>query len=110
MVKTCPKKPKVYFLGLLSNSKGYNCYHPPTHKRFVSMDVTFHETIPFFTSGKSSTLGSVLILVMQRLALFYQCLPSFLIKVLIQGLLMVKVSRMSKESNNWKFMKEDPKK
>ncbi len=32
---------KCVFIGYSSTQKGYKCYHPPTIKYFVSIDVTF---------------------------------------------------------------------
>lgn len=45
---------KDVFLGYGVDQKGYNYYHPPTRRKFVSRDVTFFESIPFFSSGKTS--------------------------------------------------------
>lgn len=57
--KLNPKALKCIFLVYSPTHKGYKCYHPPTRsrKRLVSMDVTFHETIIFFTIGKSPLKG-----------------------------------------------------
>lgn len=33
------------FVGYPSNKRGFKCYHPPSHKYFVSRDVTFHENV-----------------------------------------------------------------
>lgn len=33
---------------------GVKCFHPLTRKKFISQDVTFYESIPFFSSGKTS--------------------------------------------------------
>ena len=30
--------------------KGYRCYHPPTHRMFVTLDVVFHEDSMYFSS------------------------------------------------------------
>lgn len=45
------------FLGYATSQNGYKCYHPPTRKRFVSMDVTFFESIPYFFSSQPSLQG-----------------------------------------------------
>ncbi|KAI5429937.1 hypothetical protein KIW84_034500 [Lathyrus oleraceus] len=34
--------------GYSSTKKGYKCYHPPSHKFFVSRDLTFHEQESYF--------------------------------------------------------------
>ncbi|RDX88942.1 hypothetical protein CR513_29398, partial [Mucuna pruriens] len=46
--KLDPKAVKCVFIGYPSNKKGFKCYHPPSHRFFVSMDVTFYETQSFF--------------------------------------------------------------
>ncbi|RDX96700.1 hypothetical protein CR513_20609, partial [Mucuna pruriens] len=46
--KLDPKAVKCVFIGYPSNKKGFKCYHPLSHRFFVSMDVTFHETQSFF--------------------------------------------------------------
>ncbi|RDY12088.1 hypothetical protein CR513_03165, partial [Mucuna pruriens] len=55
--KLDPKAIKCVFIGYPSNKKGFKCYHPPSRRFFVSMDVTFHETHSFFVGtplhGKS---------------------------------------------------------
>jgi len=39
---------KCVFIGYSSTQKDYKCYHPPSHKFFVSRDVTFHEQESYF--------------------------------------------------------------
>ncbi|CAJ2666495.1 unnamed protein product [Trifolium pratense] len=46
--KLDPRALKCVFIGYSSTQKGYKCYHPPSHKFFVSRDVTFHEHESYF--------------------------------------------------------------
>lgn len=39
---------KCIFVGYTSTQKRYRCYHPPSHKMYVIMDVTFHEDTMHF--------------------------------------------------------------
>jgi len=48
------------FLGIPPYKKGYKCYHLPTHKLYVSKDVTFVETTPFFGSTQAGHQGETL--------------------------------------------------
>ena len=54
--KLDPRAVKCIFVGYSDTQKGYKCYHPPSKKYFVSMDVTFRESKPYF-STKSSLQG-----------------------------------------------------
>jgi hypothetical protein len=41
---------RCLFLGYAIHQKGYRCYDPAQHRTYVTMDVTFLETEPFFPS------------------------------------------------------------
>ncbi|GFZ18408.1 hypothetical protein Acr_27g0001470 [Actinidia rufa] len=43
------KAVRCIFLGCSSMSKGYRCYDPATRHMYHSLDVTFLETVPFFS-------------------------------------------------------------
>ena len=43
-----PRALKCVFIGYSPTKKGYKCYHPPSRKFFVSMDVTFRESEPYY--------------------------------------------------------------
>ena len=45
---------KCVSIGYSPTQKGYRCYHPPTRRYFVSMDVTFREDEPYYTVTQSS--------------------------------------------------------
>ena len=47
---------RCVFIGYSPTQKGYKCYHPPSHRTFVSHDVTFWESISYFSPGSSSLL------------------------------------------------------
>jgi hypothetical protein len=51
---------KCISVGYSLTHKGYKCYHPPSRKRFVSMDVTFFELHPYFSSTQTSLKGESL--------------------------------------------------
>ena len=36
------------FVGYALHKKGYRCYHPPTRRMFIIMDVVFHEDLMYF--------------------------------------------------------------
>lgn len=55
--KLDPRAVKYIFLGYSPTQKGYKCYHSPTHKLYVSKDVTFVETTPFFGSTQAGHQG-----------------------------------------------------
>ncbi|KAI5345135.1 hypothetical protein L3X38_013012 [Prunus dulcis] len=45
------------FIGYSSTQKGHKCYHPPTQKVHVTLDVTFHEEVPYYVSPSSPIQG-----------------------------------------------------
>jgi len=52
---------KCVFLSILE-LKGYQCYSPTNKKYFISADVTFFESIPYFSPQKPiTTSGSILL-------------------------------------------------
>jgi len=48
--KLDPRALKCVFVGYSLTQKGCKCYHPPSRKQFVLMDVTFFETQLYFSS------------------------------------------------------------
>ena len=44
-----PRALKCLFVGYSPHQKGYICYHPPTQKKYVSLNVTFFETQGYLT-------------------------------------------------------------
>ena len=55
--KMDPKAVRCVFLGYSATQKGYRCYNPTTRRRYVSMDVTFFESVPFFSAARDSLQG-----------------------------------------------------
>ena len=49
-MKIDPRALKCVFLGYSSTQKGYKCYHVPSKRFYVSIDVTFHEQESYFTT------------------------------------------------------------
>ncbi|KAM7472007.1 hypothetical protein LguiA_010190 [Lonicera macranthoides] len=43
-----PRALKCVFVGYASSQKGYRCYHPPTQKMYVTIDVIFHKETMYF--------------------------------------------------------------
>ena len=63
--KLQPYALRCVFIGYGLHLKGYRCFHPPTHKVYVTMDVQFHEHQMYFPAttttnqeGESSDLKS----------------------------------------------------
>ena len=52
--KLDPRATKCIFLGFSPIKKGFKCFDPSSGKLFISMDVTFFETKPFFLENFSS--------------------------------------------------------
>ncbi|KAK3028614.1 hypothetical protein RJ639_039957 [Escallonia herrerae] len=48
--KLSPRALRCVFVGYAAHQKGYRCYHPPTHKLFITLDVVFHEDLMYFSS------------------------------------------------------------
>uniref|UniRef100_A0A2N9EWV2 Integrase catalytic domain-containing protein n=1 Tax=Fagus sylvatica TaxID=28930 RepID=A0A2N9EWV2_FAGSY len=48
--KLSPQARKCIFLGYSRTQKGYRCFSPESRQYFVSADVTFFESTPFFSS------------------------------------------------------------
>ncbi|CAL8085207.1 unnamed protein product [Prunus armeniaca] len=44
---------RYVFIGYSSTQKGYKCYHLLTQKVHVTLDVTFHEEVPYYVSPSS---------------------------------------------------------
>ena len=51
--KLSPRSIQTIFLGYSSTSKGYKCYCPHLRRMFVSRDVTFHESTPYYCGATS---------------------------------------------------------
>ncbi|KAJ7969877.1 Retrovirus-related Pol polyprotein from transposon TNT 1-94 [Quillaja saponaria] len=49
--KLDPRALKCIFIEYTATQKGYKCYHSPTRKTYVSMDVTFRESEAYFSSS-----------------------------------------------------------
>jgi hypothetical protein len=46
--KLDPRVVKCVFMSYSSSQQGYKCWNPSTKRMFVSMDVTFRESEPFY--------------------------------------------------------------
>ncbi|RVX06582.1 Retrovirus-related Pol polyprotein from transposon TNT 1-94 [Vitis vinifera] len=83
--KLDPRALKCVFVGYSSTQKGYKCYHPPSKRYSVSVDVTFHEQESYFTipylQGENSVMedkdrGDFLFLYLPSLPLSKQSRPT----------------------------------
>jgi hypothetical protein len=50
-----PRALRCVFVGYALHQKGYRCYHPPSRKLYVTLDVAFHENDMYYS--KSSLQG-----------------------------------------------------
>ncbi|KAI5347614.1 hypothetical protein L3X38_000501 [Prunus dulcis] len=48
---------RCVFIGYSSTQKGHKCYHPPTQKVHVTLEVTFHEEVSYYVSPSSPIEG-----------------------------------------------------
>lgn len=55
--KLDPRAVKCIFVGYSSSQKGYKCWYPTERRLFVSMDVTFRESEPYY--GEKTNLSSL---------------------------------------------------
>ena len=56
--KLDPCAVRCVFLGFNGQQKGYRCYHPPTKRLYIPMDVTFSETEKFFITDQTHLYSS----------------------------------------------------
>jgi hypothetical protein len=47
--KLAPRALRCVFLGYAAHQKGYRCYHPPSKRMFITLDVVFHEDSMYFS-------------------------------------------------------------
>lgn len=48
--KLTPRALRCVYLGYATHQKGYRCYHPPTRRMFITMDVVFRKDSMYFSS------------------------------------------------------------
>jgi hypothetical protein len=58
--KLDPKVVKCVFVGYSATQKGYVCWSPIEKRLFVSMDVTFRELEPYYSTQVASSFGDSL--------------------------------------------------
>jgi hypothetical protein len=58
--KLDPKTVKCVFVGYSATQKGYVCWSPIERRLFVSMDVTFRELEPYYSTQVASPFGDSL--------------------------------------------------
>lgn len=44
-----PRALRCVFVGYAAHQKGYRCYHPPTKKMYITLDVVFHEDTMYYS-------------------------------------------------------------
>lgn len=52
--KLDPRALKRVFIGYSPTQNGYKCYHPPSQRYFVCIDVTFRETGPYLSFAQTT--------------------------------------------------------
>jgi len=57
--KLSPRSIKYVFVGYSRTQKWYQCYNPFTRKHLVSADVTFFESVPYFSIQISVTISGI---------------------------------------------------
>ena len=52
-----PRALRCVFVGYALHQKGYRCYHPPSRKIYVTLDVVFHEKDMYYSTSESPLQG-----------------------------------------------------
>lgn len=55
--KLQPRALRCVFIGYGLHKKGYRCFHPPTRKLYVTMDVQFYEQHMYFPTTSAASQG-----------------------------------------------------